>query len=166
MRFTEFFLNISHESEIANIDLPRLLPAVVSSLLCFSSVVLPSSNAAHTRCIILKSYFGISSQKQLLYIIYIRVPILIGGDLGPSFRNTFGNLCKTIKKERKCPFSRLILPFYPLDMAFEVSPFLPIIVHCNMLFRVTFGYIDSIKKLFGCQNFIEPFLKTFSLNWR
>ena len=42
-------------------------------------------------------------------------------------------------------------------MAFEVYPFLPIIVHCNTLFRVTFGYFGSTKNLFGSLNFLEPF---------
>ena len=54
------------------------------------------------------------------------------------------------------PFDFVILP---LDMAFEVCPFLSIIVHCNTLFRVTFGYFSSIKTLFGSVNFHEPFPK-------
>ena len=40
-----------------------------------------------------------------------------GGDLRPTFRNTWRNLCGTIKSEKKCPLFRLILPFYHLDMA-------------------------------------------------
>ena len=46
--------------------------------------------------------------------------LVLGGDLRPTFRNTY--LCKTIKKERKCLLLRLILSFYPLDMAFWSFP--------------------------------------------
>ena len=55
-----------------------------------------------------------------------QVLLLLGGDLGPTFPNTCGNLCKTIKKEKTCPLFRLILSFYPLDMTFEVPHFCPL----------------------------------------
>ena len=76
-----------------------------------------------------------------------------------TFHNTCENLCGAIKQVRKCPLFRLILSFYPLDMAFKVCPSLPIIVHWNTLFRVTFGYSGSIKNLLGSSNFLEPFQK-------
>ena len=70
----------------------------------------------------------------------------------PTFRNTCGNLCKTIKKERKCPLFRLILSFYTPGYGFWSFPiFAHYIVHCNMLFRVTFGDIDSVENLFDSQ---------------
>ena len=72
-----------------------------------------------------------------------------GCDFRPTFRNTLANLCGAIKQVRKCPLFRLILSFYPMDMTFEVCPFLPIVVHWNTFFRVTIGYFGSIKNLFG-----------------
>ena len=55
------------------------------------------------------------------------------------------------------------MPFVPFD--FVILPpghsfwSLPIVVHCNILFRVTFGYFGSIKNLLGSLNFFESFPK-------
>ena len=69
---------------------------------------------------------------------------VVGGDLGPTFRNTCGNLCETVKKARRWSLFCLILSFYPQGMAFEVFPFSPIILHhCNMLFR----FFESFPKV-------------------
>ena len=80
-------------------------------------------------------------------------------DLRPTFHIACGNLWGAIKQVTEYPFFNLILSFYPLNMTFEVSPFLPIKVHCNTLCRETFGYIGSTKNLFDSLNFLEPLLK-------
>ena len=52
-------------------------------------------------------------------------------------------------------------PTYPI-LPHEVSLFSPIRLDCNMLFKVTFGYIDSIKNLLALKiplkHFRTPFL--------
>ena len=105
---------------------------------CFKTVVLSRRILVSSHC---------------MYGLY---HLLLGGDFRPTFRNTCGNLCSAIKQVRKCPLFRLILSFYPLDMAFEVCLFCPlcIAIRCS---RVTIGYFDSIKNLFGSLNFLELF---------
>ena len=41
--------------------------------------------------------------------LYGKSGVVVGGDLGPIFCNTCGNLRDNIKQVRKCPLFRLIL---------------------------------------------------------
>ena len=55
----------------------------------------------------------------------------MGVDLGPNFRNTYGNLCGAFKQVINYFLFCLILSFYPLDMAFKVSPLYCIAICCS-----------------------------------